>query len=203
DINGEYSLPGVTAGTWCVSVDALTPPNDTILIPGNWTYPVRDASPAESEEILGPSEDLIDVNFGWDYQFLPEAVEPLRYFCTINQDAFLRTGPSSSEYPTVTGFLKGHIFEVLALSGPDRPGYYYGQDEAMIKGWIAKYLLDCINLDEGSLEIMKSPKVPKPVETPEPLVCSSDLIDDQCTAAGGTWEIPVSSASGAYCLCPK
>ena len=211
DINGEYSLPGVAAGTWCATVDDLTPPNDTILIPGNWTYPVRDVTPAVSEVVLGSSEDLNDINFGWDYQYLPEAVESLRYFCTVNQDAFLRTGPSSSEYTTVTGFLKGHLFEVLAISGPDRPGYYYGQDEALIKGWMAKYLLDCINLDEGMLGIKKSPKVqildesPEPVESPEPLECSSNLNQEQCTAAGGTWEIPsaVTSASEPYCLCPK
>jgi len=210
DINGEYSLPGVAAGTWCASVDDL-PPNDTILIPGYWTYPVRDASPAVSEVVLGSSEDLNDINFGWDYEFLPEASEPLRYFCTVNQDAFLRTGPSRSEYTTVTGFLKGHLFEVLAISGPDRPGYYYGQDEAQIKGWIAKYLVDCINLDEGSLEIMKSPKITKPVESPEPdespapLECSINLNQEQCIKAGGTWETPssVTSVSPPYCLCPK
>lgn len=200
DANGDFMIPVLGANTWCVVVDVLFPPNDSILIPGNWTYPDRNINPAEFEVVLGPSEDAADANFGWDYQFLPEALIPYSYICTVNRNAFLRTGPGSTEYPTVTGFLKGHQFEVLAQSGPDRPGYYYGQDEALIKGWIAKYLLDCPGLNEDLLEIKKSPKVPP---TPTPIPCTRDLPDkDQCEATGGTWKIPLASVGDPYCLCP-
>ncbi|MCJ7735608.1 MAG: CSLREA domain-containing protein, partial [Anaerolineales bacterium] len=58
DSNGEYSLSGFTAGTWCVTTDALVPPNNAILIPGNWTYPIRGAAPAEFEVVVGAGEDL-------------------------------------------------------------------------------------------------------------------------------------------------
>jgi len=98
------------------------------------------------------------------------------------------------DYPTITGFLKGHIFEVLAISGPDRPGYYYGQDEALITGWIAKYLLDCEDLEEGSLEVRKAPP------TPTPIPCSRDLPEDQCIAAGGS--MSTGTATAPYCICP-
>ncbi len=193
--DGEYLFPVLFAGTYCIEINALAPPNDTILIPGGWTYPVRGAVPAQVEINPQPNEDLVDVNFGWDYQFLPAAAGPARNFCIVNRDSFLRMGPSSTDYPTVTGFLKGHIFEVLAKSGPDRPGYYFGQDEALITGWIAKFLLDCEDLDEESLEIRKAPPVP-----PTPIPCTRDLPKNQCIASGGTWS-PGTTTAG-YCICP-
>jgi hypothetical protein len=200
--NGEFNFAYLFGGSsYCIEIDALMTPNDTILIPGGWTYPVRDAAPAQVEISPAIGEDLVDIKFGWDYQYLPEAAAPERYFCTVNKNAFLRTGPSSTEYPTVTGFLKGHKFEVLAQSGPDKPGFYYGQDEALIKGWIAKYLLDCPGLNDDLLEIKKSPKVPP---TPIPIPCTRDLPDkEQCEATGGTWETPISYVGDPYCLCPQ
>ncbi len=199
DVNGDYSFPVLFGGgPYCVSVDALTSPNDSILIPGNWTYPVRDASPAEMVAPLGDDEDITGINFGWDYQFLPLAEGPASNFCELKQNAFLRTGPSSSDYPTITAFLKGHLFEVLAVSGPDRPGFYFGQDEAGFDGWIAQYLLDCKDLDITKLEIRKSP--PVPIKTPTPIICSTDLSKDLCEAAGGT--MSTTAVRAPYCVCP-
>ncbi|NQS91573.1 MAG: CSLREA domain-containing protein [Chloroflexi bacterium] len=198
DSNGEFSLSEFTAGTWCVTTDALVPPNNAILIPGNWTYPIRGAAPAEFEVVVGAGENLGDVNFGWDYQFLPVAEESANNFCILNRNAFLRIGPSSLDYPTVTAFEKDHLFEVLAVSGPDRPGWYYGMDEMGFDGWIAQYLLDCKTLDLSKLEIRKSP--PVPIKTPTSIICNSDLPADQCTAAGGTMSTTTTTAP--HCICP-
>jgi CSLREA domain-containing protein len=71
DAAGEYSFSGLAAGTYCVSVDALGDGNDLVLIPGGWTFPTRGVNPITTEILLGAGETLIDVNFGWDYQFLP------------------------------------------------------------------------------------------------------------------------------------
>lgn len=68
---GEYSFPGLAAGTYCVSVNALGDGNDLVLIPGGWTYPTRGDSPVQTEIVLGDGEVRADINFGWDYQFLP------------------------------------------------------------------------------------------------------------------------------------
>jgi CSLREA domain-containing protein len=69
--DGGYSFSGLAAGTYCVSVNALADGNDTVLLPGGWTYPAFGANPARTEVVLGDGGVRADVNFGWDYQFLP------------------------------------------------------------------------------------------------------------------------------------
>jgi hypothetical protein len=68
DADGMYAFSGLDAGAYCVSVDALGATNETILIPGGWTYPNAEGNAAVT---IGAGEDRVDVNFGWDYQFLP------------------------------------------------------------------------------------------------------------------------------------
>ncbi len=70
DPDGMYSFPDLPDGDYCVSVNALDPAN-ALLIPGGWTYPIRDAEPATADVTLDPGETAGEVNFGWDYQFLP------------------------------------------------------------------------------------------------------------------------------------
>ena len=67
DSDGVYAFVGLEAGTYCVSIDALVAPNEGILIPGGWTSPDQ----GQATIALGAGETLSDVNFGWDYQFLP------------------------------------------------------------------------------------------------------------------------------------
>jgi hypothetical protein len=68
--DGEYLLTGLDGGTYCVSVDAFGAINSTILIPGGWTQPAGDGMAAIT--ITLPDEaQMLSVNFGWDYQFLP------------------------------------------------------------------------------------------------------------------------------------
>ena len=69
--DGMYSFPDLVAGDYCVSVDALSPTNSVLLIPGGWSYPTREDEPAMAAVTLGPGEAADDVNFGWDLQFLP------------------------------------------------------------------------------------------------------------------------------------
>ncbi|MGB7539394.1 MAG: choice-of-anchor Q domain-containing protein [Anaerolineales bacterium] len=73
---GEYSFSGLAAGTYCVSADALGDGNDLVLIPGGWSYPDGDGGVAQSEIVLADGEVRADINFGWDYQFLPAWTEP-------------------------------------------------------------------------------------------------------------------------------
>jgi hypothetical protein len=68
DANGMYTFGGLSAGTYCVSIDFLGATNEVILIPGSWTYPNEDGAMTVT---IAAGENKADVNFGWDYQFLP------------------------------------------------------------------------------------------------------------------------------------
>lgn len=73
DAGGNYRFEGLEAGTYCVGVDALSTANSSILIPGDWTAPESNAGVGLSNATvtLGEDQGAQDVNFGWDYQFLP------------------------------------------------------------------------------------------------------------------------------------
>jgi hypothetical protein len=195
DANGEYSFPELFAGTYCVTVDALLPPNDSILIPGSWTAPDRGENPQEVEITLAEDEDLTDVNFGWDYQFLPE---PSSLFGKFNQDGFCREGPGTI-YHTVTGFKKGAEVEIIARSEPGIPLWWYIKELRLkIYCWASSLVIDT-DADEDQTRVEESPPTPKPSPTPTPIPCSKDLTKDQCEAAGGTWYV---GSAAAYCVCP-
>jgi CSLREA domain-containing protein len=69
DAGGLYEFTGLAAGTYCVSIDALSGDNVPVLIPGGWSFPVREVTVAQAEIALGAGEIRSDVNFGWDFQF--------------------------------------------------------------------------------------------------------------------------------------
>ena len=72
----SYSFTGLSAGTYCVSIDPTQGSNDQILLPGNWTYPAVIYGPASMTIVLKDGENKFDVNFGWDYEFLPANEQP-------------------------------------------------------------------------------------------------------------------------------
>lgn len=67
---GRFNFEHLTAGTYCVSVNASVSPNSGILIPGSWTNPLTSSSTASFTVTLGDVDNRT-VNFGWDYQYLP------------------------------------------------------------------------------------------------------------------------------------
>lgn len=68
----QFEIDPPSAGTNCLSIDPLTPPNDTKLIPGNFTVPAL----GQIEFTLAEGEDLAEQDFGWDFQFSPGYGEP-------------------------------------------------------------------------------------------------------------------------------
>lgn len=74
DDNGNFSFDDLEPGTYCVTVDALANGNESILIPGGWTAPESgDESGFATATVEVNAGSLSgDVDFGWDYQFLPE-----------------------------------------------------------------------------------------------------------------------------------
>lgn len=67
--DGTFIFTELEPGAYCVSVDVETESNTEILIPGGWTFP--ESQVAETAVTLEPGGSVSDVNFGWDYQFLP------------------------------------------------------------------------------------------------------------------------------------
>jgi hypothetical protein len=72
----SYSFSGLRAGTYCVSIDPAQEQNAPLLLPGNWTYPSLTYGVAGTTVELKAGENKFDVNFGWDYQFLPAIEQP-------------------------------------------------------------------------------------------------------------------------------
>ncbi len=67
--NGAYSFNGLAAGIYCVSYNPLGDGNDSILIPGGPTYPIRGSGGERQTVDLDPGENAASVNFGWAWQF--------------------------------------------------------------------------------------------------------------------------------------
>jgi protocatechuate 3,4-dioxygenase beta subunit len=189
DVNGTYSFGGLAAGTYCVSVDALSDGNDLILIPGGWTYPLRDADPQEVTVTLMADQAETDIDFGWDYQFLPEP-------------------PALTATPTPEGYIVKAIMDSNCRTGPmtifDQYGFLLENEEAEAKGrlvdnswlsvklvdepnqcWIAENLLEySFNLNE--LPILISPPTP----TPAPGGITGIVWDDVCNPPNLTPDTP-------------
>ncbi len=69
DAEGRYSFDNLETGVYCVSIDPLQTQNAPFLVPGSWTLPADETG--MQTIMVGAGEQISDVNFGWDYQFLP------------------------------------------------------------------------------------------------------------------------------------
>lgn len=66
---GQYFYNDLEAGTYCLSINALSVTNSAVLIPGLWTAPRTDTL-ASFTINLDAGDDRV-INFGWDFQFAP------------------------------------------------------------------------------------------------------------------------------------
>jgi CSLREA domain-containing protein len=197
DVSGNYTFSGVYPGVYCVSISALDPPNDSILIPGGWTYPERGAELAVSEVLLAAGAAEEDIHFGWDYQFLP-APSAGTLKGEFAEAGRCRQGPGT-EYETTTTFEAGRIVEILARSDPTRPLWWYVRDPQLdILCWVSDLILKT-EADPELVEVETAPLLP----TETPLVCSADLPKNLCEKAGGEWFTPTSYVGDPYCKCPE
>ena len=73
DDAGDYAFADLEPGTYCVSIDALADDNASVLVPGVWTAPeAEEEGTANTEVTVAAGDVAADVNFGWDYESLPE-----------------------------------------------------------------------------------------------------------------------------------
>jgi len=66
DDDGLYRFEGLDADIYCVSIDALSPENVDLLIPGNWTWPAPGTGRQGIRLAGGEARESVD--FGWDFQ---------------------------------------------------------------------------------------------------------------------------------------
>lgn len=69
NVDGEYSFTGLSAGTYCVSYNVFADGNDTILLPGGPTYPIRGEGGNQWTIVLGAGVDETGWDFGYAWQF--------------------------------------------------------------------------------------------------------------------------------------
>ncbi len=104
DAAGEYTFTDLPAGEYCVSIDVEAEENLAVLDPGRWSFPTVDVS--RTAVTLTEGETVTDVNFGWDYAFLPvPEVDPAT--CT-NTFAFVAdlSVPDDTVFTPGTEFVK-------------------------------------------------------------------------------------------------
>lgn len=99
--DGKYSFTSLPDGDYCVYVD-LGGSNETLLLPGWWTYPVPDTG--KNTVQAGAGQTIDGINFGWDYQFLPA---PDQATCT-DDATFVEdvTVPDDTTFPANHSFIK-------------------------------------------------------------------------------------------------
>jgi hypothetical protein len=193
DSNGEYTITGVAPGTYCAVIYTGEIPNDTILIPGSWTYPPGGSDHIEFEVIMGSGETITDINFGWDYQFLPAPESGSSSKGETTKNAFCRLGPGII-FDTATGFLPGTEFEILARSEHHLPLWLYIEELILkFRCWISAEVVK-YEVDPELIPTKISPP------TPTPIFCHEKLNQENCAKAGGSWEMPPTGGP-YYCNC--
>ena len=194
DSNGEYTFSGLSAGTYCISVDALGDGNDLVLIPGGWTYPTPGDNP-QMADVVVPG-DVTGVDFGWDYQFLP-APEVDAQICLYKALRTINCRESDYQESSLIAIVEeGQSSKLIAIS----PDYSHGKFELqdLKTCWIWFDLLSGPESPQDcGVPIVDPPPAPEPVEPQE---CHSDLSEESCKARGGTWT--GSDARPGECDCP-
>lgn len=66
DASGRYFFGNLGPGNYCVSMNAASPENAPLLLPGDWTFPGLGIW--YQDVLLRVNENVFPANFGWDYQ---------------------------------------------------------------------------------------------------------------------------------------
>lgn len=177
DADGIYVFDGLLSfGSYCVMVRALNPPNDSILIPGGWTYP-PDIEDSDAYNVVEVESGTIlnEVNFGWDYQFLPVAVAESADAPTVTppssaipqfqltKNAFCRKGPGLN-FSDLTAIPSGDVVEVRGIS-PDKQWYFVFWNKFKAECWVALSTGNLIG-DALNIPVLAPPPTPKPSAVP-------------------------------------
>ena len=172
DASGYYTFHDLTAGTYCLEIDAASDGNEAVLIPGNWTVPYRwyGPGPISSEVTLLSDDDISRLNdFAWDYQFLPSpsgARPSGAPFARVLTDARCRSGPGV-DFPVLTYLSQGLSFPI---TGRLEQGGWWQLLAADLQSpcWIAESVVEPYG-DLTAVRFVNPPLLPTPTPTDEPV----------------------------------
>ncbi len=196
--DGSFAFIGHNPGTYCVSIDTLNSTNNRILVPGEWTSPESE-EPMITLEVVG-GEDHAEVDFGWDYQFLPEALAPT---------ATLEPDTPTAELPLVTAIVNancrngpGTVYDVVGFLPEGESAEAHGRDEQGTWWWISipatgsecwiSNLTVNVNFSANVLPPIAAPPTP----TPSPGSIGGRVWHDLCGITGGEGGAPPTPTPG-------
>jgi hypothetical protein len=179
DAEGHYEFTGLLAfGSYCVAIRPLNPPNDSVLIPGEWTFPFGlSGVDAFANATVAEGMLLTDKDFGWDYQFgasststpvpsvTPVAASGPKF--VFDKNAFCREGPSTV-FSDVTAMTAGETVDILGRN--DELGslwYFVEWKKFTVKCWVAASTGHPLG-DLTAIPELASPPTPTPTSVPIP-----------------------------------
>ncbi len=173
--DGSYALQAPSYGDYCLVVSMSAQNNAEILIPGQWTYPA--SSDGEAHHLISlTSDETTDINFGWDYQFLPQ---PEGAWFQFEKNAFCRRGPSTA-YPEVTAIPAGELLAIVARS-PDDSWFFVDWPRFDVQCWISQVTGQVV----GTLDALPI-YTPMPLPTATPTAMASGPTISDVRALSGT-----------------
>lgn len=169
DQMGTYTFQNLAPGRYCISVDAHSAVNASILLPGTWTFPRADNSAttiAATEVALDAGETANDVDFGWDHQFLPEPTPT----ATPLPTATPTTVTVQSSQPEPCQDRASFVGETI----PD--GTHFRPDESFTKSWRLRNSGSCVWSREYVLFAFAGAALPAPASVPLPVEVRPGLV---------------------------
>ncbi len=178
DATGQYEFAGLLAfGSYCVAIRPLNPPNDSVLLPGEWTFPFGLSGPdAFANATVVEGTLLTDKDFGWDYQFgaaptptpvasaTPTPVAASSPKFVFDKNAFCRKGPSTV-FSDVTGMTAGETVDILGRNEEFGLWYFVEWKKFNVKCWVSASTGHTLG-DLTGLPVMVSPPTPTPTPVP-------------------------------------
>ena len=135
DADGNYTFTDLSAGIYCVSLNPINEANSALLETGVRTFPFD-----PNGHTLTIEGDANDINFGWDYEFLP--------------------------LPTATEDCTNSITFVEDLSIPDDT--QFAPEEEFTKSWRIRNSGTCPWTTEYTLIYLGGDDIPGPTSVPLP-----------------------------------
>ncbi len=171
-IDGRYIFDGLSFTppvTYCIRVDAGSPPNNAILPPGAWTYALSsiDGNLAYAELTFSSVNPVDHVEFGWHFTgstATPAAALGAPIF-TLDTNAFCRQGPGLV-YKDITAIPAGDTVDILGRS-QDNLWYFVFWKKFGAKCWIGAST-GHPNGDLTGVVILVAPPTPTWTPTPAP-----------------------------------